>query len=572
MKIESFTINNYRSITQAYKVHLDSEMTVLLGKNNEGKSNILKALSGVFYIISLLKDNVEVKNLSEMIYKFRPSRLRKITLGQEWDYVWERDFPISKQKKNSTGKTSFDLNFILTQEEQEEFYEEVGHHFNQKLPFRIIIDKNRKIDIKIPKRAYGGRTKNFNTKINLIAQFISKHLSLVFIPAIRPADTSLRVVGNLLSNRVSAHRKDAEYEQALQTIKKIHDAELKKLQNELEKIIKVFIPNIQSIEIEAGLWGIVDRDEIREIKINDGIKTSIYEKGEGLQSLIALGVMQTSKKFNDESILVVDEPESHLHPAGIRQVKDSLTQIAKNSQVIIATHSPILVNRDNLSANVIVNNRKAKPVKSIKEIREILGIAVSDNLVNAEFVVLVEGETDKKLLTHFLSKKSALVANALRSGRLVFAVLRGCKNYITIRSLYNTFICKKIISFLDYDKTAKDITEQAIREHLIEPNEVIYAKIKGNKESELEDLLDITFYQDLLPIAKVPNFKEILNSSKKWSENIESIFSTASGVVPKIEEFKWKVSEKVCNQDNPFIASKMRSVTALLHSLESILK
>lgn len=571
MRIESFTITNYRSITEAYKVALDSGMTVLLGKNNEGKSNILKALYGVFYIISLLKNNINVTSLSSYLRRLRPSRYSRNLLKQEWDYVWERDFPISKQNKTN-AKTSFDLNFVLTQQEQEDFHKEIGHHFNQKLPFRITIDKNQNIEITIPKRAYGGKNKYFNQKINLIAQFISKRLSLVFIPAIRPADTSLRIVGNLLSNRVFSHRQDQEYEEALKIIEKIHNKELNKLQKELEKTIKVFIPTIKSIEIDAGMWGIIDRDEIKEIKIDDGIKTSIYEKGEGLQSLITLGIMQTSRKVNENSILVIDEPESHLHPAGIRQVKDSLEQISKNYQVIIATHSPILVNRNNLAANIIVNNRKAIPVKSIKEIREILGIAVSDNLINAEFIIFVEGETDQKILTHYFLTNNSLIAKAITSGRLAFAVLRGCKNYIALRSLYNTFICKKIFAFLDYDESAKEAVQKAISENLIDSKEVIYAKKDSNKESELEDLLDITYYQDLLPIEQVPDFHKILNNSKKWSENIKTIFNQASGEDVDIQKFKWKVCDQVCTKKNPFASSKMRPITALSNALSSILK
>ena len=39
MKLVSFSVTNYRSITKAHKISL-GQYTVLLGKNNEGKSNI----------------------------------------------------------------------------------------------------------------------------------------------------------------------------------------------------------------------------------------------------------------------------------------------------------------------------------------------------------------------------------------------------------------------------------------------------------------------------------------------------------------------------------------------------
>ena len=44
MKLSAFSIKNYRSITTTRKIST-GELTVLIGKNNEGKTNIINALS-----------------------------------------------------------------------------------------------------------------------------------------------------------------------------------------------------------------------------------------------------------------------------------------------------------------------------------------------------------------------------------------------------------------------------------------------------------------------------------------------------------------------------------------------
>ena len=44
MKLIAFSVRNYRSIVEAYKLLLESH-TVLVGPNNEGKSNIVKAIA-----------------------------------------------------------------------------------------------------------------------------------------------------------------------------------------------------------------------------------------------------------------------------------------------------------------------------------------------------------------------------------------------------------------------------------------------------------------------------------------------------------------------------------------------
>ena len=79
MKLVSFSVTNYRSITNAHKVEL-GQRTVLLGKNNEGKSNISNALNCAMNILIAHSSNREF---------FLSKRL----------YDWERDFPIQLQSR-----------------------------------------------------------------------------------------------------------------------------------------------------------------------------------------------------------------------------------------------------------------------------------------------------------------------------------------------------------------------------------------------------------------------------------------------------------------------------------------
>ncbi|OYQ24268.1 hypothetical protein CHU93_15600 [Sandarakinorhabdus cyanobacteriorum] len=51
MILATFSVENYRSITQSRKISL-SNNTVLVGPNNEGKSNVLRALNLAMSTIS----------------------------------------------------------------------------------------------------------------------------------------------------------------------------------------------------------------------------------------------------------------------------------------------------------------------------------------------------------------------------------------------------------------------------------------------------------------------------------------------------------------------------------------
>ena len=83
MKLVEFSVTNFRSITKAHKIKLQ-DMTVLVGKNNEGKSNLLTALN-------VAMEAIIQHSHDEYRYVGYRNRL----------YIWERDFPISLQKRKS---------------------------------------------------------------------------------------------------------------------------------------------------------------------------------------------------------------------------------------------------------------------------------------------------------------------------------------------------------------------------------------------------------------------------------------------------------------------------------------
>ena len=88
MKLASFSVINYRSITNARKIQTNN-MTVLVGKNNEGKSNILRALTLAMDIMKM--------------YSVNPRMLMAANRYLRGKYSWERDYPIALQEANPNG-------------------------------------------------------------------------------------------------------------------------------------------------------------------------------------------------------------------------------------------------------------------------------------------------------------------------------------------------------------------------------------------------------------------------------------------------------------------------------------
>lgn len=566
MYIKSMTIINYRSITEAKDIPFSKELTILLGKNNEGKSNILKALSGAFSVISILKNNKKER----LKYLFARVR-RRDDIDFDFDYDWYRDYPISKQRY-ANGKTEFRLNFVLSKEEQEEFYIAVGHRFNENLPFHIIFSKDN-IEIKIPKRARGSSGEKFSKDIDKISKFVSNKLDSIYIPTIRPAKKSIEIVQDLIERDIKkAAEAHTEYAEAKKIMDKIIKESIDNLSNKITDILKDFIPNIKKVEIDYNEIRHLSTRLSTEIKIDDGVKTSIYEKGDGLKSIVALSLMQGTNLDEKDLTIAIEEPEAHLHPEAIRRIKNILYNLSKKNQIIISTHSPILANRENLSANIIVKGNEVFPAQNIYQVRNELGIAISDNLCNAEYVLLLEGTTDVSSIGAIIGTKSEIITKALEDGRLIFHPMKGAKNFLTCQRFFQSLFCKKIITYMDNDSTAKTAYEQLKKEDLIDDKDVIFAMVSGKEESEFEDLLQVGVYSEFIPTTLEDWKKYINNKKKKWSENIKNLYEK-SGVPLNLEELKNKISTKIVeNPSNVLDRDKSSTINALIGTLETILK
>jgi predicted ATPase len=79
-----------------------------------------------------------------------------------------------------------------------------------------------------------------------------------------------------------------------------------------------------------------------QLELVNGTKVPAAMASEGLLYFLAFATLPYL--HGDAGILLVEEPENGLHPARIRDVVDTLREISKTTQVLIATHSPILVN------------------------------------------------------------------------------------------------------------------------------------------------------------------------------------------------------------------------------------
>jgi putative ATP-dependent endonuclease of OLD family len=559
MKLISFSVANYRSIKSANKLKF-GELTTLVGPNNEGKSNILRAL-----VISL---EFLRSARTERLYRGRLSYVRS---GVE-RFSWELDFPLSLQEKKPDGASRFDLEFQLDESELAEFQAEVKSKLNGSLPIRVEIGPK---DVEFTVRKPGKGAAALTKKREQIVRFLSKRLNLTYIPSVRTAREAERIVDQLLGAALSQLDLDPKYRAALTAVRSIEAPVLNALSKNITNTLSTFIPGVKEVRLELSDGNRPQALTIdKRILVDDGTPTTLDRKGDGIQSLAALALMKylsESSPGKHHHILAIEEPESHLHPNAIHELKRVLGEISESNQVIITTHNPLLVNRSQISSNILVQDSSAKPASNTEEIRNALGVRASDNLRHAELLLLVEGEDDRRSLGAIFKGLSKPIAKALADGSFAIETLNGGSNLCYKLSEARAALCNTHV-FLDRDVCGVDAAKRAEDEGLLEPADLHFAICSGQSETELEDLLAKDLYGKMLlnkygvSIAH-PKFK----GKKKWSDRLKLTFEAQGKLWSDSieEEVKYRVAALV--EANPSKAIEP-SFQAIIDSLSQAIQ
>ena len=111
-----------------------------------------------------------------------------------------------------------------------------------------------------------------------------------------------------------------------------------------------------------------------KIKIQDDLKLDVYvvdegdeentfyltDRSEGFKQFISLimGMSAANSSNNLKNrVLIIDEPENHMHPSGIKYMRDELLRIGKNNYVFLSTHSEYIIDTKNKERHYIVTKQ-----------------------------------------------------------------------------------------------------------------------------------------------------------------------------------------------------------------------
>ncbi|MDO5409970.1 MAG: AAA family ATPase [Lachnospiraceae bacterium] len=169
---------------------------------------------------------------------------------------------------------------------------------------------------------------------------------------------------------------------------------------------------------------------------------SIECMGKGMRSIYMLSLLETYAEGEDENpgIILVEEPELFLHPKLQKVSCDILYRLSRKNQVIFSTHSPNLLPNFNSRQirQVILDENGCSILRrrtDISIILDDLGYSAND-LMNVDFVFIVEGKQDKNRLPLLLRKYYAEMYDTDgKLSRVAIITTNSCTNIKTYANL-----------------------------------------------------------------------------------------------------------------------------------------
>lgn len=284
------------------------------------------------------------------------------------------------------------------------------------------------------------------------------------------------------------------------------------------------------------------------INVSDALRPESIElegRSRGLQWFFSffLVFLVETKQEHANAILLLDEPGLSLHPLAQYDLAEFFRKLAESNQLIYTSHSPFLIDMDNL-ANVkavyidkssgrtrISSNLRhdgADAEKSIYPVHAALGLTVSDTLLLGCTAVLVEGPSDQILLSmikRYLIGKGKL----LHTRELVFIPTGGVRGMAPLTKLLSSRDNQLPWVLLDSDKIGKEYYNQLVNGMYKEQRHRVLTvgSFLGEKDFEIEDFIPAEKLIKLIDRTyKVDNYFEeyykegepIVDQVEKWAK------------------------------------------------------
>ncbi|WP_315121294.1 AAA family ATPase [uncultured Clostridium sp.] len=495
MKLRELIIKNYGCIgVEGLRVVIDN-IIILIGPNNVGKTTVLSAYEAFasagapLSIENFHKNSTE--NPIEIIGIFSEISTDDITqIGQKWIFKHEEYNECIKYRWEWNKENTKGEKYSWNNDECKWIKGGMGgwdSKITSCIPTPLKVnpldssDELQKQIIEILTEAVKEKSKNKDSRINELIESINKIAEEV--------KTEIESTLNITTSKVESN--------------------MKNIFPDCEVLIK---PQAGKFEPEK----IIAAGSHIRIKDRYGNDYPLTNQGSGLQRTFLWSAIESLSEGGNYKkgrttignekprILLIEEPESFLHPPAVRAAREALYKIAEldNWQIMITTHSPIFidvskphttiirVDKDNDSKTRIFSTENAE--FDDDERKRLQMIRACNPTVNefffADDIILVEGDTEQSVLTNIKNRN-----DKYRNIQIVNCY--GKANIPMFQKILNHFGVNYTVIH-DIDSPFSKRKEKWIKNAMWSINEKIYneSKIKdGNDNMIIANMPDFEF-------------------------------------------------------------------------------
>lgn len=294
----------------------------------------------------------------------------------------------------------------------------------------------------------------------------------------------------------------------------------------------------------------------------------IEKMGNGMRSVYMLSLLETYAQGNgqNQGIVIVEEPEIFLHPQMQKVAGKILYRLSKKNQVIFSTHSPNLLSNFNTRQirQILLNENGCSSVAERTDISRILndlGYSAAD-LMNVDFVFIVEGKQDKSrlpmLIRKYYSETCDKDGNLIRIAIINTNSCTNIKTYANLKYINQVYLKDQFLMIRDGDgKDRKALQRQLCRYYeersmedvdalpRVRPQNVLILKYYSFENYFLNPRImtqvgvirsEEEFYQILL--AKWKEYLYKIRSGRHLTEIIGKNLETVDDIKEHMEEIK----------------------------------
>lgn len=451
MYISGIEIKNFRSFDNI-NIDFHEGVNVLIGHNNSGKSNLLRALAIIFDRTVKKQLSVEDFNNSLTIDSLKKQSPKivitvRIKQSENEDLMTDELITVSNwlTKLEEPYEAKIQYEFFLPISEEKNYVDTVNKANNKEEIWNII--RSQFIRLYISK-IWGGNPEN---QVPIDNDNLNK-FDFQFLDAIRDVERDMfsgrntllkSVIDFFLDYDIKSDKNITEEEQKmkLQERKDIfstHSSQLiKNIQERLDSVNQEILSYIEEIgasydKSTPDFEGQLSESEIYTVlqlivRQTTGMSIPITHNGLGYNNLIFMALLLSKMQADSDGeflgsnakvfpILAIEEPEAHLHPTMqnefIKFLKNNIKD-KKVKQIFITTHSTHISSSTNIDDIICLYKKNdignvsypgrilgENNIKSKKYVQRFLD-ATKSNMLFAEKIIFVEGLAEQLLLNIF---------------------------------------------------------------------------------------------------------------------------------------------------------------------------